>query len=101
MAARRPRNLKPNEILKLLQDLSENESDDEEQSIDNDMDYEPSQNDETKDISSDSDESMVEESSNQNIQPMRIPTANNLSAVPVASTSASKAYLCLFYETFF
>ncbi len=47
MAARRPRYLSPEEIVQLLQEISDNESDVEEddvQIIDDHMDYKPPQN---------------------------------------------------------
>ncbi|GBM65613.1 hypothetical protein AVEN_164720-1 [Araneus ventricosus] len=60
MAARRPRCLSPEAIVQFLQDLSENESDVAEHSIDFDMDYKPPQNSESKTSSSDSQESIIQ-----------------------------------------
>ncbi|XP_035227783.1 uncharacterized protein LOC118199990 [Stegodyphus dumicola] len=65
MAARRPRYLSPEEIVQLLQDLSENESGVEEHNIDDDMDYEPPQNFERNNSSSESEDSTEEQSLGQ------------------------------------
>ncbi|GBN43989.1 hypothetical protein AVEN_174309-1 [Araneus ventricosus] len=88
MAAQRPCCLSPEEIVQLLQDLYENESDAEEHSIDFDMGYEPPQNSESKASSSDSEERMDKQSSGKNIQPFGVYSANISSSVLAASTSA-------------
>ncbi|GBN45588.1 hypothetical protein AVEN_250949-1 [Araneus ventricosus] len=80
-AAPRPCRLSREEIVQLLQDLSESESDVEERSIDFDINYKPPQNAESKTNSSDSEESMDELSSGKNIQSVGVSAANISSSV--------------------
>ncbi|GBM34030.1 hypothetical protein AVEN_162212-1 [Araneus ventricosus] len=90
MAARRPRYLSPEEIVQVLQDLSENKSDVEEHSTDFDMYYEPPQNSESKTSSSDSEERMDEKSSGKDIQPVGFSPANISSSVFAGCTSVEE-----------